>query len=417
MKKKYSELIKNPFIYKEGASQEGGEIARIEEPDFQSPRRNNDEGINKDSNSFTQYGAPPHLYPYIVHVPVPVYVDHSASNNPGVVFPQTSSSFEHGASSSVGQSSFTIHPPLYRYPYPYLSQHPHLLHAYPINYHPSSHLPYNYGIPTVSGDMSLMDDHRLEGDKVIVHSSSMNSNKSDDTKEKARKYEIRQKEADIKHKIKLIKEKKIQDRTEEEVKLYEAYEERRRRKNERSRERTKEIKAEMDRILDIPEKNRSAVEREWLHRHMKAKKRKNESDRQRRKRIKTIGSFPPGRFSPQHCVDPSSTYSTLDSISNHNNSTENDEEICPQMLMDFVNSFGDLEESPVRGINKNTKKTISPSSTKISCVTGLHVSDQFGSGDLSPLRLPTNHQTQSRSSIFRLKPTSFDSTRKTKHYR
>ncbi len=94
----------------------------------------------------------------------------------------------------------------------------------------------------------------------------------------------------LKHHIAIISSKTEEEKTPEEIQLLNNYERRRRRKNERSRERTKENKREMIRIMALPEKERSKKEQEWLAKHLKAKKRKNWKDRERRKRIKLNGS-------------------------------------------------------------------------------------------------------------------------------
>jgi len=96
--------------------------------------------------------------------------------------------------------------------------------------------------------------------------------------------------ADLKQIIQRIGSKTEEEKTPEERRLYDNYEIRRRRKNERSRERTKENKREMTRLLNIPEGERSEKEQDWLRRHLKAKKRKNMKDRERRKRMKMNGS-------------------------------------------------------------------------------------------------------------------------------
>lgn len=83
---------------------------------------------------------------------------------------------------------------------------------------------------------------------------------------------------------------------EEDVKLYQTVEDRRARKNNRSRERAMEKKAEVERILAKPECERTKEELEAIDTAKAAKKRKNEGDRLRRERLKSMGlkSKPPG---------------------------------------------------------------------------------------------------------------------------
>jgi hypothetical protein len=73
------------------------------------------------------------------------------------------------------------------------------------------------------------------------------------------------------------------------MQIFAQYENRRKRKNDRSRERALEKKEEIDRILAKPEKKRSKIERQFLDNALSAKKRKNEGDRLRRQRLKEMG--------------------------------------------------------------------------------------------------------------------------------
>merc|ERR1712232_850987 len=59
--------------------------------------------------------------------------------------------------------------------------------------------------------------------------------------------------------------------------------------NDRSRERAIEKKAEIDRILNKPERKRTKLEKQFLETALTAKQRKNEGDRLRRQRIKMMG--------------------------------------------------------------------------------------------------------------------------------
>lgn len=101
--------------------------------------------------------------------------------------------------------------------------------------------------------------------------------------------ETRRKERDLKIRMEIISSKPESDRTEEERRTYALFEERRQKKNKRSRERTKERKAELMRITGMPEAQRSEEEKVWLEVFLKAKRRKNEGDRMRRERIKKRG--------------------------------------------------------------------------------------------------------------------------------
>lgn len=73
------------------------------------------------------------------------------------------------------------------------------------------------------------------------------------------------------------------------MQIFAQYENRRKRKNDRSRERALEKKEEIDRILTRQEKKRSKIERQFLDNALSAKKRKNEGDRLRRQRLKEMG--------------------------------------------------------------------------------------------------------------------------------
>jgi hypothetical protein len=78
-------------------------------------------------------------------------------------------------------------------------------------------------------------------------------------------------------------------RDEEESLIWSQYEQRRQRKNDRSRERAMERKEEIDRILAKPEKKRTKIEKSFLDTALYSKKRKNEGDRVRRQRLKDMG--------------------------------------------------------------------------------------------------------------------------------
>jgi len=95
--------------------------------------------------------------------------------------------------------------------------------------------------------------------------------------------------AKLRDRIVEIEMKPESERTEEEMGLFQQYENRRQRKNDRSRERALEKKEEIDRILAKPEKKRTKIEKQFLETALSAKKRKNEGDRLRRQRLKDLG--------------------------------------------------------------------------------------------------------------------------------
>lgn len=95
--------------------------------------------------------------------------------------------------------------------------------------------------------------------------------------------------AKLRLRIAEIEMKPEDERTEEEIHLWQQYESRRQRKNDRSRERALEKKEEIDRILAKPDKKRTKIERQFLETALSAKKRKNEGDRLRRQRLKELG--------------------------------------------------------------------------------------------------------------------------------
>lgn len=87
----------------------------------------------------------------------------------------------------------------------------------------------------------------------------------------------------------MIQNKPDSERTEEERELWIKHEEKRRKKNDRSRERAVEKKDEVDKILSKPEEKRTKMEKQYLEVTIEARKRKNEGDRERRKRLKEMG--------------------------------------------------------------------------------------------------------------------------------
>jgi hypothetical protein len=86
-----------------------------------------------------------------------------------------------------------------------------------------------------------------------------------------------------------IEQKPEEERTEEELHIWEQFENRRARKNNRSRERAVEKKEEIDRILTKPDRRRTKIEKQFLETALTAKQRKNEGDRLRRQRLKELG--------------------------------------------------------------------------------------------------------------------------------
>jgi hypothetical protein len=96
--------------------------------------------------------------------------------------------------------------------------------------------------------------------------------------------------AKLKESIHIIQAKRPQDRTLEEIRKLETYEERRRRKNGRSRERALERKARFEEISAKPESEWTVEEKDFMKETLTAKFKKNEGDRLRRKRMREGGS-------------------------------------------------------------------------------------------------------------------------------
>jgi hypothetical protein len=69
------------------------------------------------------------------------------------------------------------------------------------------------------------------------------------------------------------------------------HDQRRQKKNDRSRDRALENKEEIDRILAKPEKKRTRIENQFLENALGSKKRKNQGDRLRRSRLKSLGVY------------------------------------------------------------------------------------------------------------------------------
>lgn len=92
--------------------------------------------------------------------------------------------------------------------------------------------------------------------------------------------------AKLRERIEEIEAKPEDERTQEEIDMYNGYQNRRSRKNDRSRQRAIEKKQECERILSKPENKRTPAENAYLDATMSAKAAKNEGDRLRRQRIK-----------------------------------------------------------------------------------------------------------------------------------
>ena len=92
-----------------------------------------------------------------------------------------------------------------------------------------------------------------------------------------------------KERIERTMAKPVEERTEEEQKELDLYEQRRSHKNQRSRSRSSEKKETIDQILAKPESQRTKLEMAFLEQSLAAKKRKNEGDRLRRERLKLLG--------------------------------------------------------------------------------------------------------------------------------
>lgn len=92
--------------------------------------------------------------------------------------------------------------------------------------------------------------------------------------------------AKLKQRISDIRAKDPRDRAPEEAKTLAVFEERRQRKNGRSRERALERKREYERTMSLPETKWSEEQKNFVQETMVAKFKKNEGDRMRRKKLK-----------------------------------------------------------------------------------------------------------------------------------
>ena len=110
--------------------------------------------------------------------------------------------------------------------------------------------------------------------------------KTDKTLEKrARKNaRSRRRAAELKQFIAVIKKKRAEDRTPEEIQMFNAHEEKRLQKNQRTKERALERKIRFEEICAKPVEERTLEEKNFLEETKNAKFRKNEVDRLRKKR-------------------------------------------------------------------------------------------------------------------------------------
>ncbi len=210
---------------------------------------------------------------------------------------------QEGTQSTTTSSPPEIFPPVPyyppHYPAPYYSVPPHYYGVpYPPTYTTSSADATAKGTQDDSAELRTDEgssSNTLFNSQLLTRrrrSSPKTSKKLDEEEEKLRKEKnnlARKKENDLKARMKIISDKRPEDRNHDENEAFKLFEQRRLRKNKRSRERTREKKAEMNRILAIPEQRRSEEEKIWLDVNLKAKRRKNEGDRMRRERIKQLG--------------------------------------------------------------------------------------------------------------------------------
>ena len=156
----------------------------------------------------------------------------------------------------------------------------------------NKHVPRNEGRPGDDDDTASAEDS--ESAAVSARLKTYIKPRVPSTQEvldrRSRKNaQSRSRAAKLRARILEIEVKPESERTEEEIHLWQQYEQRRQRKNDRSRERALEKKEEIDRILAKPEKKRTKIEKQFLETALGAKKRKNEGDRLRRQRLKELG--------------------------------------------------------------------------------------------------------------------------------
>lgn len=266
-------------------------------------------------------------------------------------------------------------------------------------------------------------------DMVIRSVNSMRSVTSVETTDDNR-VEKRKKEAELKIRMKIIERKNEEEKTEEELRLYASFEQRRKRKNERSRERTKENKIEMDRIMAIPEHERTANDKRWLATHLTAKKRKNLKDRERRKRIRQGGN---SSSSTRHSLSPTGynedlslsntftsqeSFADLEPVDSMDATADGDgpaiipgEAICPKLYLHLasviespVSPFFTKDEArPYSNSHSNhDQNNNSSSSSRTANFRGEGLASTTSPKQSSPIRIPFR-ESSSRSSIFRRK--------------
>ena len=262
-------------------------------------------------------------------------------------------------------------------------------------------------------------------DMVIRSVNSMRSITSVETTEDNR-VEKRKKEAELKIRMRIIERKSEEEKTEEELRMYASFEQRRRRKNERSRERTKENKIEMDRIMALPEHEQTASDERWLATHLTAKKRKNMKDRERRKRIRQSGN---SSSSSRRSLSPTGYHEDL-SLSNTFTSQESfadlepvdsmdatvdgpaiipGEAICPKLYLHLasviespVSPFSNKDEARPYSNSHSHHHQNNHSSSRTANFRGEGLATNTSPKQSSPIRIPFR-ESSSRSSIFRRK--------------
>jgi hypothetical protein len=121
------------------------------------------------------------------------------------------------------------------------------------------------------------DDHGVPLSKADIHARRARKNAQSRARASALKARI------------AIIQKNPGERTEEEISIMKAYDLRRNRKNDRSRERALEKKEEIDRLLSVSGKERSKMDDQFLENALNAKHRKNQGDRNRRIKLKCMG--------------------------------------------------------------------------------------------------------------------------------
>ena len=248
------------------------------------------------------YHPPPlqPLYHYPPQPPPPPFNFHSASSG-SLLTNQQDDHNQQNPAPSLPSAEVSLHHP----PPPYVTYHSpqahHLYYPPPLPmYHHHHPIPVpimrnKESSPVSSGNSKDIDQEEHSYNKSPLSDWWQQTRKRNidnlnlterDKQRLARNRAMREREHELKERIKIIESKAEEQKTEDEIKAYNLFHERRQRKNDRSRERTKENREKMETILSIPENTRTDEQKEWLAVALKAKQRKNESDRLRRKRIK-----------------------------------------------------------------------------------------------------------------------------------